>query len=100
FAPSRRQARQVISHGHIHVNGHKVDKPGYLVSLGDKITLKASPKSLNLIKSYLETEGGTAAQDWLQVNPAVPEGVVLALPTRDAVQIPVEEQLVVEFCSR
>ena len=100
FAPSRRHARQIISHGHIHVNGHKLDKPGYLVSQNDKITLKAAQKSLKLIKSYLETEGGAALQDWLQVNPAVPEGVVLALPSRDAVQIPVEEHLVVEFCSR
>jgi len=99
FAPSRRQARQIICHGHIHVNGRKLDKPGYLVSQGDKITLKASQKSLKLIKSYLETDGG-ASQEWLQVTPAVPEGVVLALPTRDAVQIPVEEHLVVEFCSR
>ena len=99
FAPSRRQARQIICHSHIHVNGRKLDKPGYLVSQGDKITLKASQKSLKLIKSYLETDGG-APQEWLQVTPAVPEGVVLALPTRDAVQIPVEEHLVVEFCSR
>jgi small subunit ribosomal protein S4 len=99
FAPSRRQARQIISHGHIHVNGRKLDKPGYLVSQGDKITLKTSQKSLKLVKSYLETEGG-APQEWLQVTPAVPEGVVLNLPARDAVQIPVEEHLVVEFCSR
>ena len=99
FAPSRRQARQIISHGHIHVNGHKLDKPGYLVGQGDKITLKTSQKSLKLVKSYLETEGGVP-QEWLPVTPAVPEGVVLNLPTRDAVQIPVEEHLVVEFCSR
>jgi len=97
---SRRLARQVIGHGHVHVNGHKVDVPSYLVNQGDKITLKKSDKTTKLIRSHLDTEGSAEVQSWLQVNPTVPEGTVLALPSREDVQIPVEEQLIVEFCSR
>lgn len=100
FAPSRRQARQIISHGHIHVNGRKVDIPSYLVKQGDRITLKNSEKTQKMVKAHLEAEGGAPIQDWLQINPALPEGLVVALPTRDHVQIPVEVQLIVEFCSR
>ncbi|MBN1766057.1 MAG: 30S ribosomal protein S4 [Sedimentisphaerales bacterium] len=100
FASSRKKARQIIAHGHIHVNGRKVDVPSYLVRQGDKISLKAADKTKKLVKSYLETEGGVSLQTWLQVDAATMSGVIVALPTRDDVQIPVEEQLVVEFCSR
>ena len=100
FVPSRRQARQLIAHGHIRVNGRKVDIAGFLVKINDKITLRQSEKTTNMIKANLETESGASLQNWLQVNPAGPEGVVVAMPGRDDVQIPVEEQLIVEFCSR
>lgn len=100
FTDARRNARQLISHGHICVNGHKVDIPSFLVKQGDKITLKDSPKIQKIVKSYLETETGAPVQPWLQLNAAVPEGVVVGMPNREDVQIPVEEQLIVEFCSK
>jgi small subunit ribosomal protein S4 len=100
FAPSRRQARQLVAHGHVHINGHKVDVPSRLVNQGDKITLKTAERTKKMVKSYLDTEGEAPVQSWLQVDTNTMEGVVVALPSREDVQIPVEEQLVVEFCSR
>ena len=100
FAYSRRHARQVISQGHIHVNGRKVDIPGYLVKPGDKITLKNAPKTQKMVRTVLDNDPNASVQPWLQVNPAAAEGLVQALPSRNDVQIPVEEYLIVEFCSR
>jgi len=100
FAPSRRQARQLVAHGHVHINGRKVDVPSRLVNQGDKITLKTAERTKKMVKSYLDTEGEAPVQSWLQVDTNTMEGVVVALPSREDVQIPVEEQLVVEFCSR
>jgi small subunit ribosomal protein S4 len=100
FAPSHKAARQLITHGHICVNGHKVNVSDYTVKLGDKITLKNSEKSAKKVKQQLESNPNFTTQSWLQLNREKPEATVVALPTRDDVQIPVEEQLVVEFCSR
>ncbi|MCJ7692165.1 MAG: 30S ribosomal protein S4 [Sedimentisphaerales bacterium] len=100
FAPSRKAARQMISHGHIYVKGHKVNIGDYTTKIGDRITLKKSEKSLKKIKQQLEGNPNFTVQSWLQLNSDVPEATVVALPTRDDIQIPVEEQLVVEFCSR
>ncbi len=100
LALSRRGARQMIAHGHIRVNGRKVDRPGFLVSQGDKITVKPSERSRNFVKSLATTTEGQSLQGWLQVDRNNMEGTVLALPTRDDVQIPIEENLIVEFCSR
>jgi small subunit ribosomal protein S4 len=97
---SRNTARQATVHGHVHVNGVKVDRPGYLVKVGDKITLKESEKSQKLIKSCIEMDPNRPVQDWLEVDRTALTGTVKALPTRDDVQIPVEEQLIVEMCSR
>ncbi|MHC4068475.1 MAG: 30S ribosomal protein S4 [Planctomycetota bacterium] len=100
FAPSRKAARQMISHGHIYVKGHKVNIGDYTTKLGDRITIKNSEKSLKKIKQQLEGNPNFTVQSWLQLNSDIPEATVVALPTRDDIQIPVEEQLVVEFCSR
>ncbi len=100
FAPSRKAARQLIAHGHIHVNGRKVDIPDYTTGVGDKITVKGSNKSLKKIKEQLDTNPNFAAQNWLQLSREKPEATIVALPDRADIQIPVEEQLVVEFCSR
>ena len=100
FAPSRKAARQMISHGHIYVKGHKVNIGDYTTKIGDRITLKNSEKSLKKIKQQLEGNPNFTVQSWLQLNSEIPEATVVALPTRDDIQIPVEEQLVVEFCSR
>jgi small subunit ribosomal protein S4 len=100
FAPSRKAARQIIAHGHIYVQGRKVNISDYTTKIGDKITVKNSPKSLKRVKQQLEINPNFTAQNWLQLDSTKPEATVVALPTRDDVQIPVEEQLVVEFCSR
>lgn len=100
FAPSRKAARQLIAHGHIYINGRKVNVPDYTISVGDKVTLKVSDKSVKKIKQQLESNPNFAAQAWLQLDREKPQATVVALPARDDVQIPVEEQLVVEFCSR
>ncbi len=100
FAPSRKAARQIIAHGHIYVNGRKVDIPDFAVSIGDKITLKNAEKSKKRIKDQLATNTSFTAQPWLQLDPDTPMATVVAMPSRQDVQLPVEEQLVIEFCSR
>jgi len=100
FAPSRKSARQIISHGHIYVNGHKVNVPDYTVKVGDTITIKNSEKSSKVVKEQLESNPNFTTQSWLQLDRSKPSAMVVALPSRDDVQIPVEEQLIVEFCSR
>jgi len=100
FSRSRRHARQIIAQGHIHVNGRKVNVPSYLVRQGDKVSIKSSQKTQNLIQSVLDVDPNAPVQPWLQIDTTQKEGLVVALPTRDDVQIPVEEQLIVEFCSR
>jgi len=71
-----------------------------MLSVGDKITVKKSEKSLKRIKEQLATNPNFSTQSWLQLNADKPEATIVAMPTRDDVQLPVEEQLVVEFCSR
>ena len=100
FASSRKEARQIVSHGHIKINGRKVDIPDYTVNIGDKITLKGSDKSKKLIKAQLEANPNYAVQGWLKLDAETPEATVVGLPSRDDIQLVVEEQLVVEFCSR
>jgi small subunit ribosomal protein S4 len=100
FAPSRKAARQLITHGHICVNGGKVDIGGYTIKVGDRIAIKGSEKSVKEVKQQLESNPNFTTQNWLQLDREKPEAAVVALPARADVQIPVEEQLVVEFCSR
>ena len=100
FAPSRKAARQLISHGHIYLNGRKVDISDYTTKIGDNVTIKGSEKSVKQVKQQLESNPSFATQSWLQLNREKPEATVVALPSREDIQIPVEEQLVVEFCSR
>ena len=100
FAPSRKSARQLISHGHVYVNGRKVNISDYTTRVGDKMSVKGSGKSVKRIKQQLESNPNYTTQSWLQLDREKPQATVVAMPTRDDVQIPVEEQLVVEFCSR
>ena len=99
FAPSHRAARSAIAHGHIYVNDRRVNRPSYLVNKGDRITVKPSDRSQKFIRSALGDQG-PVVQPWLQLDAQRLEAVVAALPTRDDVQIPVEEQLIIEMCSR
>jgi len=100
FAPSRRAARQLIAHGLIYVKGKKVDVPDYITDVGDRITVKNSEKSIKKVKQQLQSNPNFITQSWLKLDSEKLEAVVVALPTRDDVQIPVQEQFVVEFCSR
>lgn len=103
FIAGRRGARQAIVHGHVCVNGRKVDRPSYLVKAGDRVSIAPRDKSQTYAKAQMQLlEGVTMppAQSWLDVNIDKLEANVVALPSREDVLIPVEEQLIVEFCSR
>ncbi len=100
FAASRRQARQIIALGHIRLNGKRMDIPSYIVKQGDKISFRSKEKTGKMIRNHLEAVPGAVIQEWLQVDLTKLEGVVAALPSREDIQIPVEEQLIVEFCSK
>lgn len=100
FAASRKGARQLISHGHIYINGRKVDVSDFTVKVGDKIEVKDSEKSVKKIKQQLESNPNFTTQTWLQLDRDKPAAAVVAMPAREDVQIPIEEQLVVEICSR
>ncbi len=100
WAPSRKAARQLIGHGHIYVNGRKVDVGSYGIKIGDRITVKKSDASIKQIKEQLDSNPNFTTQGWLQLDRSKPEATIVALPTRDDIQIPVEDQMIVEFCSR
>ena len=100
FAPSRKSARQMITHGHVYVQGRKINVGDYCVKVGDRITVKGSEKSKKKVMGQLESNLNFTTQSWLQLDREKPQATIVALPSRDDIQIPVEEQLVVEFCSR
>ncbi len=100
FALSRRDARQLINHGHIYINGRKVNIASYLVNPGEKISVKPSDKSKKRVKEQVDINKGRVLSGWLSLDEAGPVVTVVAMPTRDDVQIPVEEHLIVEFCSK
>ena len=100
LAPSRPAARVSIVHGHYCVNGHKVDRPSYLVREGDVIGVRSSDKSRKFIRERIGTDSVGPQPPWLTLDLERLEGKVVALPTRDDIKIPVEEQLIVEMCSR
>lgn len=100
FGQSRVQARQMIAHGHILVNGGRVDVPSYLVRVGDTIGVKDRPKSTQLTQANL-AEFSREIPDFLsRAEGPRPEGHVLRLPEAEDVSIPVESQLIVELCSK
>jgi len=99
FAPSHRSARQAISHGHIYVNGRRLNRASYLVDEGDRIAVKPAERSQKYIRAALG-DGGVTVQPWLQLDAQRLEAMVVGRPTREDVQIPVEEQLIIEMCSR
>jgi len=100
FAPSRKAARLLIAHGHICLNGRRVDVPDITVRIGDKITLKNSDRTQKIVKAQLDSNPNFVVQGWLQLDTQKPMATVVSMPGRDDVQLAVEEQLVVEFCSR
>jgi small subunit ribosomal protein S4 len=97
---SRKEARQLVRHGHFLVNNKKVNIPSYLLKPGDEITIKESSLSSPKIKENLEDAAGRAIPEWLEGNPTSHSGKVKTLPTREQIDIPVQEHLIVELYSR
>lgn len=100
FAHSRRQARQLVRHGHILINNKKVNIPSYLIEVGDVIKLKEKSQEIPFVKEALESIASRGIPSWLEVDKEKFEGRVKALPTREEIAIPVQEQLIVEFYSK
>jgi small subunit ribosomal protein S4 len=100
FSATRTDARQLVRHKHIHVNGKSVNVPSYLLSPGDKITLRESSRGLKRVQVGLETAGRREQPDWLDFDKSSLTGVVKTFPAREAVTLPIQEQLIVEFYSR
>lgn len=100
FAASRKAGRQLVAHGHVYLNGRRVNVPGVLVKIGDKITLKNSDHSRKLVREQLASNPNFTVQGWLQRDVDAPSATIVGLPMRDDVQLAIEEMLVVEFCSR
>jgi small subunit ribosomal protein S4 len=100
FGLSRAAARQLVAHGHVTVNGKRVNVPSYLVRVGDVVRVKNREKSLDLARGHM-AESSRAVPDFLSLtNTEVPEGIVGRLPGADDVSLPVQTQLIVELCSR
>jgi len=100
FGQSRSQARQMIRHGHITVNGRRVDIPSYLVKPGDVIRAKNRAKSLDLVRASLADHGREVPSFLSLTEGDIPEGHVGRLPDVDDISVPVQTQLIVELCSR
>lgn len=99
FASSRKEARQMVAHGHFQVNGRKVHVPSYLVRVGDVIQLRPGSKLQERIAENVAAGRGQVPV-WLEVVPAERRGVVRGLPLREDIQLPVQEQLIVELYSK
>jgi len=99
FASSRAQARQLVRHGHITVNGKRVNIPSYLTNVGEVIGVKEKSTALEHFKAVKEN-AGKAIVPWLQVDYDKLEGTVVALPRREDIDVPIQEHLIVELYSR
>ena len=100
FARTRKEARQIVDHKHVLVNGKQVNIPSYLVKAGDTIEIKEAKKSSPRYKEILEVTGGNMIPDWLDVDSENLKGVVKELPAREAIDVPVDEMLIVELYSK
>jgi small subunit ribosomal protein S4 len=100
FATSRRQSRQLVRHGHIQVNGRKVDIPSYQTKSGDDIAVREPSKKLTTIAASIEYSSHQPTPNWLEVDRENMKGRVTAIPKREDVNLPVNEQLIVELYSK
>jgi small subunit ribosomal protein S4 len=100
LALSHHQARQLVRHGHFTVNGRKVDIPSYQVKAGDEIGVRETSRKLPVILTSLEQRKGQWVPEWLQLGTDKVSGRVLSIPTRGSIQVPVNEQLIVELYSK
>jgi small subunit ribosomal protein S4 len=100
FAISRRQARQVVRHGHVSVNGRKVNIPSYQVNVGDEISIREHAKKLIIVEQGIQSAQQNPVPTWLEMNYDTLSGRVLHLPKRADVNLPINEQLIVELYSK
>ena len=100
FGISRRQARQLVRHGHVSVNGRKVNIPSYQVSVGEEIAVRDNSKKLVILESAKDFASHQPAPTWLEIDRDNYKGKVLSLPKREEIQLPVNEQLIVELYSK
>ena len=100
FAVSRKMARQLVKHGHIRVNGAKVNTPSYLVREGDVVEVKEKSKKLVPILESMKNESRAGTVPWIQLEPDKLQGKFLYLPKREEIDLPVREQLIVELYSK
>ncbi len=100
FARTRREARQIVDHKQVTVNGKVVNIPSYLVKAGDVIEIRESKKDSVRYKEIIETAGGRIVPAWLDADQENLKGTVKALPTREEIDVPVDEMLIVELYSK
>ena len=100
FARTRREARQIVDHKHVLVNGKQVNIPSYLIKAGDTVEIKEAKKSSPRYKEIVEVTGGRMVPDWLEVDQENLKGTVKELPVREAIDVPVDEMLIVELYSK
>ena len=100
FARTRKEARQIVDHKHVLVNGKQVNIPSYLVKAGDAIEIKENKKGSQRYKEILEATGGNMIPDWLEVDSENLRGTVKELPAREAIDVPVDEMVIVELYSK
>ena len=100
FARTRREARQIVDHKFVTVNGKLVNIPSYLVKAGDVIEIKESRKNSQRMKDVVEVAGGILVPEWLDVDAEKMQGTVKELPSREMIDVPVDEMLIVELYSK
>jgi small subunit ribosomal protein S4 len=100
FAPNRAMARQLVRHGHVQVNGRKVDIPSFQVKAGNEVALRDKSKKLTVVVNSLEARKGQSTPEWLDLSVEKMTGRVLSIPTRQSISVPINEQLIVELYSK
>src|SRR5271169_2192079 len=100
FAVARRQARQLVRHGHVMVNGKKVNIPSFQVSVGDEIAVREKSNKLLVVETAKDFASHQTTPNWLEVDRDAYKGRVLSLPTRNDINLPINEQLIVELYSK
>lgn len=100
FARTRREARQVVDHKHVLVNGKVINIPSYLIKAGDVIEIKESAKTMQRYKDIVEVTGGRLVPEWMDVDIDNFKGTIKNLPTREMIDVPVDEMLIVELYSK
>ena len=100
FARTRKEARQIVDHKHVLVNGKAVNIPSYLIKAGDTIEIKEKSKSSQRYKDILDATAGRVVPEWLEADSENLKGAVKSLPTRAAIDVPVDEMLIVELYSK